>query len=210
MNKLFKGAIASAAGVALLLGGAGTFAMWNDIAYFEDDGVITAGSLEFVDHTMDDAVWALNGTEITDDNVDGSVDDEIAAVRIVPGDTLTMSWEDIGVNVEGDYLKAKFGVDLSEFAAGIDDPDVLAFYNLLNPIIEVTETTNGSVAHAADEEIELAAGVHTFDVTAKVFFDQEATNAVQKAEIELGGLGLTIDQVAHTPEHPPYPAPQEP
>ena len=29
MNKLVKGSIAGAAGIALLLGGAGTFALWN-------------------------------------------------------------------------------------------------------------------------------------------------------------------------------------
>ena len=44
MNKLTKGAVAAAAAIALLLGGAGTFATWNASSAVADAG-ITAGTL---------------------------------------------------------------------------------------------------------------------------------------------------------------------
>ncbi|KQX05306.1 MULTISPECIES: alternate-type signal peptide domain-containing protein [unclassified Leifsonia] len=44
MNKIIKGSIAGAAGIALLLGGAGTFALWNDSTGV-NAGTITAGTL---------------------------------------------------------------------------------------------------------------------------------------------------------------------
>ena len=44
MNKTFSGSIAGAAGIALLLGGAGTFAQWNSSAAVAGTS-ITAGVL---------------------------------------------------------------------------------------------------------------------------------------------------------------------
>ena len=44
MNKLTKGAIATAAGIALLLGGAGTFALWNGQTTIAG-GTISTGTL---------------------------------------------------------------------------------------------------------------------------------------------------------------------
>ena len=47
MNKLLKGSIAGAAGIALLLGGAGTFALWNDTAA-ASGGTVQSGNLSVV------------------------------------------------------------------------------------------------------------------------------------------------------------------
>src|SRR5688500_9753810 len=48
MNKLVKGAIAGAAGIALLMGGAGSLALWNDSAAITDasvaSGTLTLGA----------------------------------------------------------------------------------------------------------------------------------------------------------------------
>ena len=41
MNKLVKGSIAGAAGIALLLGGAGTLALWNADAYIANTAIRT-------------------------------------------------------------------------------------------------------------------------------------------------------------------------
>ena len=46
MNKLVKGAVAGAAGIALLLGGAGTFALWNASTNVST-GSISTGTLAF-------------------------------------------------------------------------------------------------------------------------------------------------------------------
>ena len=45
MNKLTKGAIATAAGIALLMGGAGTFALWND-SVGVNGGTVQTGTLD--------------------------------------------------------------------------------------------------------------------------------------------------------------------
>src|SRR5688572_11261565 len=42
MNKLVKGAIAGTAGIALLMGGAGSLALWNDSANITDASVTSA------------------------------------------------------------------------------------------------------------------------------------------------------------------------
>src|ERR1700710_1730368 len=46
MNKLVKGAVAGAVGVTLLLGGAGTFALWNSTIGVST-GSISTGNLAF-------------------------------------------------------------------------------------------------------------------------------------------------------------------
>ena len=63
MNKLLKGAIAGAAGVALLLGGAGTFALWNSSATVTG-GNIDAGNLHVADSGTA-GTWPANGPPIT-------------------------------------------------------------------------------------------------------------------------------------------------
>jgi alternate signal-mediated exported protein len=93
MNKLAKGAIAGAAGVVLLLGGAGTFAFWNSTANVAG-GSIVAGNL-LVANTGAAGVW-------TDQN---DVVITIATYRIVPGDTLTYT-DDLTVTAVGDNLVA--------------------------------------------------------------------------------------------------------
>ncbi|MGA1838005.1 alternate-type signal peptide domain-containing protein [Herbiconiux sp. 11R-BC] len=97
MNKLAKGAIAGAAGIALLLGGAGTFAFWNDQAAVSG-GTIVAGNLTVVnDGTA--GVWKdQTGTTIA-----------IASYRIVPGDTLTYT-DDLTVTAVGNNLTASLAL----------------------------------------------------------------------------------------------------
>lgn len=97
MNKIAKGAIAGGLGVALLLGGGATLAYWTDSAAVTG-GAITSGHL-YVDATGD-SQWRVTN---------GSVDDEvtnIAAFRMVPGDTLTYE-ATFEVDAEGDNLLAE-------------------------------------------------------------------------------------------------------
>jgi len=83
MNKFTKAGIATAAAVALLMGGAGTLAYWNESANLDAD-TVTAGHLDIVSNN--DGAW------------DTSVD------KIVPGDTLTYT-ETFVVSAVGDNLK---------------------------------------------------------------------------------------------------------
>ena len=45
MNKLVKGSIAAAAGISLLMGGAGSLALWND-SVTVNAGTVSSGTLD--------------------------------------------------------------------------------------------------------------------------------------------------------------------
>lgn len=96
MNKMIKGAALAGLGIALLLGGAGTLAVWND-AVETDAGAIVSGDLEV---TADKGEWTSSIT--------GTVAD-IASYRVVPGETLTYS-QPLTVVLEGDALEATLEV----------------------------------------------------------------------------------------------------
>ncbi|GAA4167814.1 alternate-type signal peptide domain-containing protein [Gryllotalpicola koreensis] len=204
MNRLFKGAIASAAGVALLLGGAGTFALWQDTAGLRGDAIIEAGRLEFGWETMPQAVWTINEQPIAESAV--------ANVRFVPGDVVTMTWEDVPVIVDGDYLVAEFGVSLDGLKLNeIEDPDAkaaaIAFFEGLEHSVEIRQLILDEEDpaydpnpdwHASTDEFELERGTNTFQVRATVVFDPDAENpTAYGAQIPLTGLGLSIKQVPH-------------
>ncbi|WP_168200439.1 alternate-type signal peptide domain-containing protein [Protaetiibacter larvae] len=98
MNKLTKAGIATAAGIALLMGGAGTLAYWNESATVAA-GTVQTGHLEL---TAGSAGWA----------------DSIS--HIVPGDTATYTaaytLSALGDNIDVDLsatLPAASGIDLS-------------------------------------------------------------------------------------------------
>jgi len=74
-KKMMKGTIAITAGVVLLLGGAGTYALWEVTRPLE--GTVAAGDLNL---ELGEASWTLNGDDVAD----------VGDVRIVPGDTLAL------------------------------------------------------------------------------------------------------------------------
>jgi alternate signal-mediated exported protein len=130
MNKLTKGAIAGAAGVVLLLGGAGTFAFWNSTASVAG-GSIVAGNL-LVANTGAAGVW-------TDQN-DTVID--IATYRIVPGDTLTFT-DDLTVTAVGDNLTATLGLaggSIAPTTVGNAADVALAGYLVDNATLDATGT----------------------------------------------------------------------
>jgi len=97
MNKLTKGAIAGAAGIILLMGGAGSLAYWSDSANAgAGSQVVTAGQLKF--GTAAAGTWSLNGTTITAAN--------LASARIVPGDTVSFT-QTVPFTAQGNNLKFK-------------------------------------------------------------------------------------------------------
>lgn len=93
MNKLTKAGIATAAAVALLMGGAGTLAYWNDTADLDGASVISAGNL--------DVEAGAAGSWVGISNIDN--------YRIVPGDTLTFT-QDVTVVAQGDTLVANLAL----------------------------------------------------------------------------------------------------
>lgn len=98
MNKIIKGSIAGAAGIALLTGGYGTFALWSDT---EDlpAGTVTSGKLHIVD-AVDTEAWVYV-------DADGAVLGAFtpATDTLVPGDTVRLT-QNLDVEATGNHLKA--------------------------------------------------------------------------------------------------------
>jgi len=104
MNKLVKGAVAGAAGIALLLGGAGTFALWNSTATV-NVGTVNSGTLSIA------ASGSPSWKNISSDApAGGTAIAAIANYKIVPGDKLELT-QTVNVNATGDNLKATLSYD---------------------------------------------------------------------------------------------------
>ncbi len=95
-----KGTVAAAAGIAVLLGGAGTFALWN-----QSGSIGTAGtSTGALTATFGDMEWT-DQAQVADGTIEN-----IAAFRMVPGDTL-VGTSDIDVTATGENLKVLATLD---------------------------------------------------------------------------------------------------
>jgi alternate signal-mediated exported protein len=90
MNKLTKGAIASAAGIILLMGGAGTLASWNAAGTVTGGQTISSGTLSVATPTA--GVWK-SGTNVIDPTT----------FKIVPGDVLTFT-QNFALTASGNNL----------------------------------------------------------------------------------------------------------
>lgn len=190
---MIKGSIAGAAGVALLLGGAGTFALWNDTAAVAG-GTITAGTL-----TVD----AATGTWT--DQV-GAIED-LDEYLIVPGDTLTYKTV-LTVDAKGDNIKAKLHVDNGSIVSS-KDPANVALKGFLDEATTVTAVPYfagkpggpgpgghpGSDGHSWD--FNLTEGDQEFLVTVTIKFPSHAVGAENKAmngSVDLNDLAVTLTQ----------------
>jgi alternate signal-mediated exported protein len=106
MKKMTKGAIVTGLGVALLLGGGGTLAVWNA------EAVSTAGTIAAGDLNMD-----LGAVRWSSDK-SGTIE-EISQYRPVPGEELTFE-QDLNITLEGDELKATVSTNAKEYGLGKD------------------------------------------------------------------------------------------
>lgn len=132
MNKLAKSSIAVTAGIALLMGGAGSLAFWNDTIDAGTTGSISAGTLSLSNATA--GTW-------TDQNGNAL---DITSFRAVPGDVLTYTTT-IDVTAIGDNLTGTIGIGTASIApatAGAADTELAA---LLTE--SATFTVNGSAVN---------------------------------------------------------------
>jgi alternate signal-mediated exported protein len=97
MNRAMKGAIAAGAAGILLLGGAGTFAVWSDTKS-TDAGTVSTGQLSL---SVADGTWTETATPLV------PIDSE--TFQIVPGDSLTYTTT-VTVKAEGENLQAVLSV----------------------------------------------------------------------------------------------------
>ena len=181
MNKATKGAIAAGAAGILLLGGAGTFALWEDTKSIDaapvSTGVLTLGLAG--PGTWYDATAGTVGT-ITD----------ISTFNIVPGDTVTYTTP-VTVTAQGDNLKGEFKIEktlwepANETAAPYIDVSVAAPNAVAAGLVV---DGNGAITVPA-------AGTYNVDVVITIMF-KSTTGALvgQNTAVDLTALALKLEQ----------------
>lgn len=146
MNKMAKGAIATAAGVVLLIGGGGTLALW-ETRKDSDAGQIVAGSMEM---TTQPGVWSIHGVNAQGEPTTFPIAD-ISTYKIVPGDTLTYS-QQVSVDLEGENLAADLDVFYPTNINGFDTNTVdVSGVQLKNGDLEVERLTEDATVTASVE-----------------------------------------------------------
>ena len=179
MNKATKGAIAAGAAGILLLGGAGTFALWEDTDSIDpasiSTGVLTLG--------VGTGTWydATAGTTGTIAN--------IANFDIVPGDTITYTVP-VTITAEGDNLDGEFKIEKTLFEAAAETAA---------PYLNVTVASNaasvpGLVVNGQGVITFAAAGNYAVNVTITVVFENVSGVVGQNADINLTALALKLEQ----------------
>ncbi|EMY34292.1 hypothetical protein D477_010331 [Arthrobacter crystallopoietes BAB-32] len=181
MNKLTKGALAATAAGALLLGGVGTFALWEDNQSIAAESIST-GQL---DMSVGSGTWVDVSTGSTILSIDG--------FNVVPGDTLTHTVP-VSITAEGDNLAGELAVTQAsiENALGAD----------WAPYVTVTTETvlpAGSAITPDPINPDLLAfaseGTHTLDVVITVTFSSDAPDQVgQNTSLNLSALALSLTQ----------------
>lgn len=168
MNKLTKASIAGAAGIALLLGGAGTLALWNDSANLTV-GSITSGTLTISDSA---GTWDVNAPDLW-----------------VPGDSFTYTGT-LAISATGDNLAATLDVDLDDFVTGNNND----FADALD--VSFTATGSGISLNAGTYEVAPGAGTVSVDVVVTVTFPAtiDETTA-QGLTVNLNGINFVLQQV---------------
>jgi alternate signal-mediated exported protein len=183
MNKAMKGAIAAGAAGILLLGGAGTFALWSDSQDI-DAGTVSTGQLSLTAAT---GTWTETDSETPIPN--------IATYQIVPGDSLTYTTV-VTIKAEGENLKARLTVPSILEAPVTDDTNAT-----------VTDV-NLDVDFQIDDEdvagIKVDGNIVSFDevatyaipVSITVDFTDVPVNTDQNLNVDLtSALTFTLDQV---------------
>ncbi|NLE96739.1 MAG: alternate-type signal peptide domain-containing protein [Propionibacterium sp.] len=166
MNKMFKGAALTGLGVALLLGGGGTLAVWNAAAE-TDAGQIVAGDLNL---EADAGVW-------TSDLAGGAID--IEDYLVVPGETLTFT-QPLSITLEGNQLAADFTVTGTSAANGF-----------ASGTVDVTTTLNGQ---PVGDGLRLTESAKASSAVTTFAFDADGRESVN-AEYDFSKVGYALDQV---------------
>lgn len=188
MNKLVKGSIAGAAGIALLLGGAGTFALWND-AETVNAGTIATGELDI----------ALSGTGSW---VDASPEYTTPVAfnptteKIVPGDTIRFT-QNVSIKATGKNLKAELSYNAGSI---VINPALTSHVTVALTASKLTGDATIAANGANKYTITPGAtGTSTYAVTIEVKFDKNTPTAQvgqnQASGVNLTAASFTLNQV---------------
>jgi spore coat-associated protein N len=173
MHRPLQGAIALGAAGLLLLGGAGTYALWSDSVPL-GGGTINAGQLDLAVTTP--GTWAdvSTGTPVTIP--------DISSFPVVPGDVLTYSLSATLV-AEGENLEATIAADPTSITGDADLRTDMAITTAISsggvPITgPITEDNDGDV----------------IDVVVTLTFDEDSGNETQTDALNLSNFALTVSQ----------------
>ena len=184
MNKLIKGAIACAAGIALLLGGAGTFAVWNSSAA-AGAGNISSGTLSLT--AENDGTW----TNVTKGPSTAAID--MNSFKIVPGNTLEFT-QTLTVKATGDDLVAELTYDPLSITGNAALKDALV------PTLTATSVDSNIVPAASPNTFTVAPSSSSATVTVVLKVELPGTAldglAGQGGTVNLSGLTFTLTQKA--------------
>lgn len=167
MNKLTKASIAGAAGIALLLGGAGTLATWNDSANIEV-GSIESGTL------------TITGSQ-------GDWDD--APERWVPGDSYTYTGT-LTISATGDNLEAELSVNTASLVSN-------AFADALEVSFTAAGSGIGVENSGVYPLVSGGPGTFTVTVTVTVEFPENSVTGTtgQGLTVDLDAISFVLQQV---------------
>ncbi|MFS0865862.1 alternate-type signal peptide domain-containing protein [Microbacterium sp. 179-B 1A2 NHS] len=187
MKKFVKASIATAAGITLLLGGAGTFATWNASAA-EAGASVVAGNL-VVEKAAAAGVWK-SGTKTIDIN----------GYAIVPGETLTYT-KQMRVVAEGDQLTAKLSLAGGAIAAATTATADEKLAGYLTSSAVLTATGEGIVSTAPNTfTVVPGAGAidQTVTVTVSITFPKGtdgSNNDAKLGKVSLSDMNVALSQV---------------
>lgn len=179
MNRTTRGVLAAGAGVALLVGGGGTLAWWNDAETVPgglsiDSGVLTLGAPDC------GAGWVLDAGTATEE--------PYVAQLLVPGDTLTKTCT-IDLTASGEHLEATLALDAPTWDVSSDGAltgELAASSSFVVNGVSTATVTEADALPAVTDEIEATVSV--------VFTGATATNASQGLGALLDDLGFTATQ----------------
>jgi alternate signal-mediated exported protein len=169
LKTLLNGAIVCATGLALLLGGGGTFALWNDSETVASATTITAGDLALTPNA--DGVWRKS---------DGTLIDPIT-YRIVPGSTIEFT-RTLTVSAVGDGIRAQLG------------HSALTGTGTLAPLVTTNLSATSPTAVVDGSTLRFNAGTSTVNVKLTVHFPATAT-AGQRGTLDLSQVTFTLTQL---------------
>lgn len=166
MNKLVKGSVAAAAGIALLMGGAGSLALWND-SVAVSAGTVSSGTLD-----------VSTGTA-------GSWSPSIA--KIVPGDTVVYT-QVLNLSATGDNLKATVSSNIGTITNGISGSTATSSFVVKNSGGTVVTPTAGVYTLNGAYTVEVTITV--------AFPTSVTGTTGQNASVDLSTLSVTVTQVS--------------
>ncbi|WP_420369871.1 alternate-type signal peptide domain-containing protein [Curtobacterium sp. L1-20] len=182
MHRIVTGVVAGATGVALLLGGAGSLALWNANAS-SAAGTVQSGTLSLT--ALDDGTWTdvTNGRSTTIDP---------AAVRMVPGNKYQFT-QTLLIGATGDDLTA----DLTYASQSITGDAGLI--DATTRTLSVTSASADVVQQAAPHDDTFTVSPSAASSRVRVLFTIELPRTAttgQDGSVDVGGLAFTLTQRA--------------